>query len=914
MRDEEEEQNSPPPFTASAAANPHDGLIDFRHYSLAQLRELTFGIDPHVSPCDHANLQKELQRRQEQESASAAWLTGRFSRADGLRGWLQAKSRRAPLYGAGAIALQGDALLLRGRRRTWLGAAEDAELQLPLAKIRNVAHEAAHLRWQFHRRAAWRSIEFVGDDAVAVAGLVKRLPADQTPAFQDLETFNRRLNSVAEGTWITRLLVLANIGVFSLMAFQARSLGPFDFQHLVAFGANYGPLTIGGQWWRLLTALFVHVNLAHVLLNMWALWGSGRLTERLYGRWFFAFIYLASGLCASLTSLMWDPARVSAGASGAVFGVLGAFLACLARQRRTTPPTILRTHWISTSAFVLFNLLNGAVQAGIDNAAHIGGLLSGFVLGCLLIRPLDPEERLRGSRERWSAALAVTAAVAAVALLQLGGRASKLTGFEAFMRSHDWYLRGEAGNLRTWQDLAGRAAAGTISDAGLGSAFAQQIVPFWQDTAHRLQQEQAATPPEQRRAAALLGEFVRLRLEWANSIVTATISHDKNDISRVFTLAQETDAAQARFERVALRTAMDRRALTAAYGRWFAGLRHYLAPASCVHAPPGFGPRAPPADAPGDGPARRAAAACRAQSLFLADDFTTLDAWLTQASSSIADLPDGGSTLQGIHSGLADLFEFGALQPNDVLLRTAQWRLASSSPQWADTAEAEFFLRWGWNARGHGAAKDVSQQAMALFAHRIAMAAAGLEELRQHGQQSPLWYALALNIGLDRDLGIETLHGIFQEGAQRSPQYFPLYRGMLRSLMPRWGGSYDQVNGFIRERTMRSSAGAIADPALYARLYWMYSDLEGDNTNVFTDGEATWSGMKEGFRHLLRHHQDSDVILNAFARFACVANDSQEYQQLRPLLEKRRSTVAWTAKTTIQYCDSAMRAPVAAAR
>jgi membrane associated rhomboid family serine protease len=912
MSDKEERPSSDEHSAGGVARNPHDGLIDFRHYSLAQLRELQFGVDRNASPRDHHNLLAELKSREAQPSDAADWVTGRFSAADGLRGWLQAKRRGAPLYGAGALAVRVDSLLVRGWQRTWLGIPEDTELQLPFDQIRNVACDGCSVRWQYRHLLSWRGLEFEAQSAAAAASLAARLPPAQSAHFQQLEMFNRRLQGISEGTWVTRALVVANLAVFLLMAVVARSLGTFDIERLIAFGAN-GPLTIGGQWWRLLAALFVHANLLHVLLNMWALWNSGRMTERLFGRWYFAFIYMGSGLCASLASLVWDPTRVSVGASGAVFGVLGAFLACLTLRRNEMPVTVLRAHWLSTSIFVLFNLVTGALQSGIDNAAHLGGLVTGFVFGCLLIRPLDAEARLPVARTRWNAAFAALVAIVALALLQLSGRGSELTAPEQYMRAHSWYLHDEAANLRSWQELATRASAGTISDSDLGEAFAQQIVPFWQAAQHRLEAEEPSTPNNQRAFAALVRDFVRARLEWASAIAKLGRSGDRNDLPAVLQLAQQTDSVQARIERVELRSAMDHRARAAINSRWLAVLHRFWGTEHpCVHGPPAYGPQSQPGDASDDGPALRTAAGCRAQKLFLAGDYATLDDRFTQAAASIADLPDGGSTLQGVYGGLSDLFEFGALTPEDVLQRMAEWRRVASSPQWADTMETDYLYGWAWAARGHGYAAQVSQQAMVLFAHRTAMAAAGLDDLRQQKLQSPLWSGLALAIGRDRSIGNDALHSIFVEGVHRWPQYFSLYRGMLRALMPRWGGSYQQVDEFIRESSMRP--GTRPDSALYARLYWMYGDLEGDSTNVFTDTQADWTVMQGGFQNLMRLHGKSDVILNAFARFACEANDGSKYGELRLLIEQRRSASAWTEKRTIESCDAALHATPPAPR
>ena len=176
------------------------------------------------------------------------------------------------------------------------------------------------------------------------------------------------------------------------------------------FGANFAPLTTGGEWWRLLTCTFVHFGILHLAFNMWALWDSGQLTERLFGNAWFLAIYLFAGVAGSLASMLWNPQAISVGASGAVFGVFGALLAYLVRQRGAIPPEMMNRLRISTSMFVTYSLFYGFAAAGIDNAAHLGGLAAGFVMGLIAARPLETKARAAGNTRRLALALTVAAA------------------------------------------------------------------------------------------------------------------------------------------------------------------------------------------------------------------------------------------------------------------------------------------------------------------------------------------------------------------------------------------------------------------------------------------------------------------------------------------------------------------------
>jgi len=184
-----------------------------------------------------------------------------------------------------------------------------------------------------------------------------------------------------EGYFITPILIYANIGIYIIMAVIGLGFISFKGQDLLQWGANYGPLTKGGEWWRLLTSTFLHGGLMHLLANMYGLLFVGIFLEPLLGRAKYLTAYILTGILASVASIWWYDATISVGASGAIFGLYGIFLALL--LTKIFPPDFAKTFLISTAVFVGFNLLMG-LTGGIDNAAHIGGLLSGFIVGLIL--------------------------------------------------------------------------------------------------------------------------------------------------------------------------------------------------------------------------------------------------------------------------------------------------------------------------------------------------------------------------------------------------------------------------------------------------------------------------------------------------------------------------------------------------
>lgn len=185
-----------------------------------------------------------------------------------------------------------------------------------------------------------------------------------------------------KGFMATPILIDLNILVFIVMVASGAGIMSPSTLSLLKWGADFGPLTLTGDWWRAVTCNFIHIGAFHLLMNMYAFMYVGLLLEGLIGSRRMFMSYLLTGLCSAAFSLYMHGETISAGASGAIFGLYGIFLAFLffhriaKEQRKALLTSIL--------IFVGYNLVYG-MKAGIDNAAHIGGLLSGFLLGIIYV-------------------------------------------------------------------------------------------------------------------------------------------------------------------------------------------------------------------------------------------------------------------------------------------------------------------------------------------------------------------------------------------------------------------------------------------------------------------------------------------------------------------------------------------------
>jgi rhomboid protease GluP len=889
-----------------------DGTIDFAGYSTEQLRDLEWTLDRNNRPLDFAHLQAALAARDGAQSATPSergvWAI-QFTRRSGLLGWLRAKTKRLRLYGSGSIEIGAAQVILCGWQRTWLGMPLQVELPIAVGEIRNVAQDERSVRFEVHHGARRRRYAFRLESNDSAARLISLLPAAQTPGFdqgwRERREFNRSLR--AQGApRVTQTLVALNFLVFIAMAIATRQVLAFGLQDLERWGANNGPLTTGGQWWRLLSAAFLHLSPIHLLINMWVLWNVGRLAERLFGRWTFLALYLAAAVLASLSSIAWNPLLFSAGASGAIFGVLGAFLAYLVKRQTRVPAAVFRAYWVSTLAFVLFNLISGALQTDIDNGAHVGGLLAGFCLGWILARPLEDPPRRPLPPGRMLAAAAVVLALALAGLWQVEGSKSQLTATQQYFQSRLWYVDGESRDVALWQSLIAQTQSGAVSTSYVGEQFKARIVPFWQSSYDRLRAERL--PQSQRQIGALVLDFVRLRLAWSQSIVALAAADSSQGEQHATELANQTNLVLARVLRLSmLQTAASRppglvnsplierlRQLLWA-NRW-----QCVAPPASLVAPLGRH------DLRTDWPVVASRVACSAQRDFVHHDFGGLED-LLRVGNPFADLPAGGSTYGAAVVGIDQLIDYGRLTMPQVLRLTAEWRRAYPRSPLPTLIEAMAFEDWAWAARGSGYANSVSGASWMLFSARIEMAAASLRAAPKTAGATPLWYQLSLEVGIAQSRDLAALRGIFDAGAAPFPDYMPLYRQMLRALMPRWLGSYLKVDQFINAEYANSAPRLGFQ--LYTRLYWMFADLSGDDVDIFTDGLADWNSMKRGFAQLGVRYPRSDYLLNVFASFACRAGDKTEYAALRQQVAARFSASAWSGKFTLADCDQSMGLP-----
>lgn len=181
---------------------------------------------------------------------------------------------------------------------------------------------------------------------------------------------------------VTAALFAANMIVFIMLVVMTnlRSMLDPSEQTLINWSANYGPLTLGGEPWRILSNTFLHASIFHLAVNLYVLFNLGPFAESLLGSRRMFALYMISGVTGSLSSLIWNPFQISAGASGALFGLFGCFVEQSVLGSGFTLQEILRPARVVLMIAVVVSCVYGAFIPGVDNAAHLGGFLAGTLL------------------------------------------------------------------------------------------------------------------------------------------------------------------------------------------------------------------------------------------------------------------------------------------------------------------------------------------------------------------------------------------------------------------------------------------------------------------------------------------------------------------------------------------------------
>jgi rhomboid protease GluP len=337
---------------------------------------------------------------------------------------------------------------------------------------------------------------------------------------------------------VTSLLLLVNLATFAGTLLYGGGLWHSAVAVQLAWGANFGPATQDGQWWRLFTAMFLHFGIVHLALNMWALWDVGRLVERLYGRARFTAIYLVSGVAGNLLSLvMQGNHAISGGASGAIFSLFGALLVFLWRERQQIDRDEFRWMFGAASVFTLLILGMGRFIPGIDNAAHFGGLVAGALLGSLLARPWA-KGSVCTARSRWAAALLFTAAVA-VMIWQIP---PPLYRFGAELKARDavrQFLQDDQRISQNWQSILEAGRQQNLSFEQLAGNIESNVATGYLESFEAMRAAYPGAAAPSAKTLEQLQTYAMSRATIATDLAEGLRANDRQKINHALTQARQ---------------------------------------------------------------------------------------------------------------------------------------------------------------------------------------------------------------------------------------------------------------------------------------------------------------------------------------------------------------------------------------
>ena len=266
--------------------------------------------------------------------------------------------------------------------------------------------------------------------------------------------------------WVLYGLIAANVAMFAVeLAAGADPIQP-NTQVIRELGGNYPALTLHGEWWRLGSSMFLHFGLVHLGMNMLCLY-QARAVEPVFGRLGFVVIYVLAGLGGGIASLIANPGNVvSAGASGAVFGVYGALGAKLVMHRAQFEPELWSKTMRRLGTFLVLNAIVGLSAKGISLSAHVGGLVVGVAVGAALLAGAGtPHGRTR--RALGLAALGIALTAVGVMTIKADANVVPLLGrFDAVEKS----------SLSKMTEAYAQHKAGKLTDAELDALLERDVI------------------------------------------------------------------------------------------------------------------------------------------------------------------------------------------------------------------------------------------------------------------------------------------------------------------------------------------------------------------------------------------------------------------------------------------------------
>ena len=347
-----------------------------------------------------------------------------------------------------------------------------------------------------------------------------------------LSQFQEQLAAKAPTPRLTLGIIGANFAIYVAMLLTGVHFLDPTIPSLLQWGANLGSATTSGQWWRLFTCTFLHIGLIHILFNMFVLWDIGRFMERLLGRAGFASVYLLAGLAGSIASMWWNPFVVSAGASGAIFGLYGCLIGYLLAGSQDIPADVAKKLRNNALVFLGYNLIWGFAHQGTDMAGHLGGLLGGLACGFMMAKRLQAE----GVEARPRINLQVLSVGLAILVLAAATRPKTVDLQQELTRFSEIETRVQASYNQALQ----KARSGSLADAQFAHLMDAEVIGPWHSARLRLEGIHGL-PTTQTQLLSRIERYAETRERAWAAFAEALRQHDPQGIQRAAALHAQAE-------------------------------------------------------------------------------------------------------------------------------------------------------------------------------------------------------------------------------------------------------------------------------------------------------------------------------------------------------------------------------------
>ena len=339
----------------------------------------------------------------------------------------------------------------------------------------------------------------------------------------EMTTFRETLDELTPYAFVTYGLIGVNTIVYLWMVVTGADAMDPSTKDLLRAGAEFGPLTMNGQWWRLFSCLFVHIGFFHLAYNMLAFAYAGPYVERMIGNAGYLLLYLVAGLAGSLWSLYFNPLLLHAGASGAIFGVYGALLA-LMLPTGTVPPHVAAAFRKFVLIFIVYNAIY-SFQPNIGAAAHFGGAVAGFFCGLLARQPFSQTavygRPLHDTLIAIAGILLFGIGIAGINAIypNLADLQERLARFDAIDQSV----------VKTYEDAQSKHDSERVDDGDFADTIERDVLPSWRET-HELLRRQEPIPTKLAKFVEPILDYMKKREDGWNDLVEGLRAGDKEQI------------------------------------------------------------------------------------------------------------------------------------------------------------------------------------------------------------------------------------------------------------------------------------------------------------------------------------------------------------------------------------------------